>query len=106
MKKIAFITPGDAAYGFKLTGAKQYSAEKQDMIEILRKLILEPGTGIVMIDERLLTAKNEAQMKEIEQTWSGILLVLPSPERPEVEIEDYAVRLMRRAIGYHVRLRV
>lgn len=106
MKKVAFITPTDAEYGFKLTGAKQYSAEKKDMIHTLRKLIHEPETGIIMIDERLLTAKNEAQLKEIDQTWNGILLVLPSPERPEAEIEDYAVRLMRRAIGYHVRLRV
>lgn len=106
MKKVAFITPTDAEYGFRLTGAIQHSSEKQDMIDTLRKLMQEPETGIIMIDERLLTPKSEAQLKEIEQTWSGILLVLPSPERPEVEIEDYAVRLMRRAIGYHVRLRV
>ena len=46
------------------------------------------------------------RLREIEHAWQGILLVLPSPERPEVEIEDYAVSLIRRAIGYHVRLRV
>jgi hypothetical protein len=32
--------------------------------------------------------------------------VLPSPERAVEEIEDYASRLIRRAIGYHVRLKI
>ena len=37
---------------------------------------------------------------------TGILLVLPSPEKLPAEVEDYAARLIRRAIGYHVRLNV
>jgi V/A-type H+-transporting ATPase subunit F len=105
MKKINFITPVDARNGFKLTGAKQYITRRRDMINLVKQLVSEPDTGIIMIDERLLTEDTEAQIKSIEQGWNGILLVLPSPERPEGEIEDYATRLMRRAIGYHVRLR-
>jgi len=36
----------------------------------------------------------------------GILLVLPSPVKPPAEVEDYAARLIRRAIGYHVRIKM
>ncbi len=75
------------------------------MIPVLKQVLEKPDTGIIIIDERLLTERNEAQLREIEQAWNGILLVLPSPKRPEAEVEDYAERLLRRAIGYHVRLR-
>jgi V/A-type H+-transporting ATPase subunit F len=42
----------------------------------------------------------------MEHGWAGILLVLPSPEKLPAEVEDYAARMIRRAIGYHVRLNV
>jgi V/A-type H+-transporting ATPase subunit F len=106
MRKIAFITPEQTGYGFQLTGAQQFYAKKKNMLDILKQAMSEPGTGIIIIDERLLTEKSEVRLKEIEQIWNGILLVLPSPKRPEAEVEDYAARLLRKAIGYHVRLRI
>ncbi len=106
MKKIAFITSEDAEYGFKLTGVNQYIAKKETIISMLEKIIREPDTGLVIIDERLVTGSAGERLREIEHAWQGVLLILPSPERPEVEIEDYAVSLIRRAIGYHVRLRL
>jgi hypothetical protein len=48
----------------------------------------------------------EEHLREREQNWNGIMLVLPSPEILPAEAEDYASRLIRRAIGYHVRLNV
>ena len=39
MKKIAFITPEDAEYGFKLTGVNQYIAKKETIISMLEKII-------------------------------------------------------------------
>ena len=38
----------------------------------------------------------------MEDRWYGIFLILPAPERA-FEVEDYAVRLIKRAIGYRVR---
>jgi V/A-type H+-transporting ATPase subunit F len=106
MKKIVFITPEDAELGFALTGADQLLADEENMISLLKNIIIKPGTGLVIIDERLINSDNEEKMREAERTWSGVLIVLPSPERPEAAIEDYASRLIRRAIGYHVRLRI
>ena len=106
MKRIVFITAEDAEYGFTLAGVSQYVAGKKDMMEIVKKVIRDPETGIVFIDERLLTENYEEDLRQIEQTWHGILIILPSPERAEMEIEDYATRLIRKAIGYHVRLRI
>jgi vacuolar-type H+-ATPase subunit F/Vma7 len=111
--KIAFITPPDAEYGFSLTGISQAVASNHDTEEMLKKAMEETENGLVIIDERLLSAGRdsrggvtEERLREIEHRWQGILLVLPSPEKPPAEAEDYAARLIRRAIGYHVRLKL
>ncbi|UCD35692.1 MAG: hypothetical protein JSU90_02340 [Nitrospiraceae bacterium] len=104
MKRIVFVTPADAELGFGLTGVSHLVARAEDAESTIRSVISEPDTGLVIIDEQLIKGINERVLKEIEKSWNGILVVLPSPERPEMEIEDYAVRLIRRAIGYHVRL--
>ncbi len=106
MKEIAFITPPDAAYGFKLSGVTHLVTENSEAKDTLRKTMDEPDYGLLIIDERLIAVITEERLRELEQAWNGILLVLPSPEKPPAEVEDYAARLIRRAIGYHVRLKV
>jgi len=106
MKKIAFITPTDASYGFGLSGVPQQTAGAAELEETLANTIAEPGNGLIIIDERLLQGLTEERFRELEQTWHGILLVLPSPVKPPAEVEDYAARLIRKAIGYHVRLKI
>ena len=58
---------------------------------------------MIIIDERLTRGINTEKLREMEERWYGVLLILPAPERVGEE-EDYAVRLIRKAIGYHVRL--
>ena len=106
MKKIAFITPPDASYGFSLSGVPQHVVKSSDAEGTLKKTMAEPDTGLVIIDERLLQGMPEERLRELERGWHGILLVLPSPVKPPSEAEDYATRLIRRAIGYHVRLKL
>ena len=106
MKTIAFITPPDAAYGFSLSGVPQYAVKAVDAEDTITQTMTETDAGLIIIDERLLQGMPEERLRELEHGWQGILLVLPSPEKPPPEIEDYAARLIRRAIGYHVRLKI
>ncbi len=106
MKKIAFITPPDAGYGFSLAGIPQHVVEPDAVEDEIKKTMAEPDTGLVVIDERLIKGMTEERLRELEHRWHGIFLVLPSPEKPPAEVEDYAARLIRRAIGYHVRLKL
>jgi V/A-type H+-transporting ATPase subunit F len=106
VKRIVVITPVDAEFGFKLTGVSHYVTQEKDAESTIRKIIREPDTGLVVVDEKLIKGISEEILKEIEKSWHGILVVLPSPERPEADIEDYAARLIRRAVGYHVKLRL
>jgi V/A-type H+-transporting ATPase subunit F len=106
MKRIVFITPPDAEYGFKLTGVSHVTCEEGDVESTLQEMIHEYETGLIIIDERLLNAFPEDRLRQIEQAFHGVILDLPAPERPEAEIEDYAAKLIRRAIGYHVKLKL
>lgn len=101
-----FITSQDARLGFGLAGIDQYIAEPHELEYILSKAVRDPENGLIIIDERLTTGINEDSLKEIEQAWHGVVLVLPSPLAAPGEVEDYAERLIRRAIGYHVRIRL
>ncbi len=112
MKKVAFITPPDADYGFSLTGIPQYAVDTPTLEDTLHKVMEDADNGLVVIDERLVAGGRETegipeeQLRTLEHGWHGILIVLPSPEKPPAEVEDYAARLIRRAIGYHVRLKL
>lgn len=112
MRKITFITPPDADYGFSLAGIPQMVAESLLSEDMLKKTMEDIDNGLIIIDERLVTAGHdskglsEERLRELEHQWQGILLVLPSPDKPPADTEDYAARLIRRAIGYHVRLKL
>ncbi len=105
MKKIAFLTPSDAEFGFQLTGVIQHTARSQTVEDMVRKFMAEGDIGLIVIDERLRQGVNEERLRELEKKWRGILLFLPAPERKGAAAEDYALALIRRAIGYHVRLK-
>lgn len=106
MKKVAFITPLDAEFGFQLAGITQYAVDAVDAERTLEQIMAEPEQGLIILDERLVPAVTEERLRERERAWGGIVLVLPSPVKPPVGAEDYATRLIRRAIGYHVSLKV
>ena len=103
MKKIAFITAPDAEFGFSLAGVVQHSTNPEGAEDALREAVTEEA-GLVALDERLMEGLREETLREIEKGWHGILVILPAPERAGAAIEDYAARLIRRAIGYHVRI--
>ncbi|RJQ47042.1 MAG: ATPase [Nitrospiraceae bacterium] len=104
MKKIIFITPRDAEYGFSLAGVEHHAVDDKDARQVLQKMISDADAGVVAVDERLLKDYPWEKLKELESSFQGVFLVLPSPERAAAGIEDYASRLIRQAIGYHVRL--
>ncbi len=106
MKKIVFLTTCDVRFGFSLAGIAHHTVDPSEAETELDALMGDPDIGLVIVDERLVRGRVEEHMRESEQTWQGILLVLPSPEKLTPEAEDYAARLIRRAIGYHVRLNV
>lgn len=105
MKRAVFITPEDARYGFRLAGVRQIVTSQKDVEAIMTQVLSEKETGIVILDERLSRGIDIEKLRAMEQRWFGLFLILPAPEIPITEVEDYALTIIRRAIGYHVRLR-
>lgn len=105
MKKIAFITPEDSEPGFSLAGVIHHAIKPEECEILIKKLIDDPDTGLIAIDERLISTLGHEKLKRLEERYSGVIVIIPSPEKPE-EREDYLMRLIKRAIGYHVRLRI
>ena len=105
MKRVVVITPVDAAAGFSLGRVSQLTCTPREAEELIRQQLSDPAIGVVAVDERLLAGIDETRLREMERRWPGVFVVLPAPAKEgEAVAEDYALRLIRRAIGYHVRL--
>lgn len=105
MTEVVFITPVDARFGFSLAGTMQLTVAEEQAEELLRQTVADSDVGVVVIDERLVKAIDAKHYSELEEGWRGLLVTLPAPERETVE-EDYLQRLIKRALGYHVRLQI
>ena len=64
MKKIVFITLGDAEFGFQLTGAIQHVAEKENLMDVLNNVTSDPDAGLLVVDERLLAGSNDQMQRK------------------------------------------
>lgn len=104
MREVLFMTPTDARYGFSLAGSQQLSIPLAEAEGQLREAMADQDIGVVVIDERLVKAIDEKRFAELEAAWHGLLVTLPAPE--QVAEEDALQRLIRRALGYHVRLQI
>ena len=104
MSKVVFITPEDARYGFALAGAKQVISAGPECAATLRQVSANPAVGLIFLDERLRLHLDPEWLSHFEKHWPGMLVVLPAPENLAEPVEDYAMQLIVRAIGYQVRL--
>ena len=106
MKRIVFLTPQDARCGFSLTGVRQIVTRPERLEETMKELIEDHEIGVLVVDERLTGETTAERLQQLETRWPGVVVVLPGPEEAAETVEDYAMRLIRRAIGYQVRLRL
>ena len=105
MKRVIAMTPPDAQYGFGLAGIAQQECCDGDIRPALANAMEDPQNGLIILDERLAVQAGEELLRDMDRRWQGVIVVLPKPGRVS-EGDDYALRLIRRAIGYHVRLRI
>jgi vacuolar-type H+-ATPase subunit F/Vma7 len=104
VKKILVITPADAVHGFALAGVTQLIRAPEELDATLIGLLQDAETGVVVIDERLVAGAAQRRIADIERRWPGLVVVLPAPGKPVRPEQDYVLRLIRRAIGYQIRL--
>ena len=103
-KRIIFFTEKDAMYGFKLAGFEQHVCTSEELESLLHQFVPKPEYGLFVIDERLVTESIDKRLREMERGLNLVFVIMPPPLEVEAKREDYAVRLLRKAIGYHIQL--
>lgn len=104
MSALVVLSPADAHPGFALAGVLHEAVAPPQLEERLRHWLADPQTGVVVLDERLLPALPDEKLRALERGARALLVVLPAPAGGAVG-EDYLRRLLRRVLGYQVRIR-
>jgi len=105
-KRIIFFTTKDAMYGFSLAGFEQHICTSEELETHLEQFVQKPEYGLFVIDERLVTESIDSRLREMERGLNLVFVIMPPPLKMEAKREDYAVRLLRKAIGYHIKLNI
>jgi V/A-type H+-transporting ATPase subunit F len=104
MKEILLLTPEDARDGFSLTGVHHQVTTPEEAWATLQESCHDPALGVIAIDARLLEQIEPDRLRQLTEQWPGVLVTLPAPADEEKPPLDELQQLVRRALGYHVRL--
>lgn len=109
MKAAVHVICGpEAAPGIALAGVAPLVASSGDAAAAaLQRLAGEPGRGgIVLIEQALYDALPASTRRQLRRDGTPIVMPFPSPGLPTgVPPEQELLEILRRAIGYRVRLR-
>lgn len=96
-----------SAPGFGLAGLAADIAEEADQAEaLLRGYLARPDLGVVLVDETLLAQLAPEARALMDRVAQPVVVPIPGPAwRAAPTAEEQVVELLRRAIGYRVRLR-
>jgi vacuolar-type H+-ATPase subunit F/Vma7 len=97
--------PGEGL-GFRLAGAPVEEVAETDVAERFKALLADPGVGVLAVEEELLAQVPEPLLEKVGRDGVPVLLPFASPRRWEEagRGEQYVATLIRRAIGYHVKI--
>jgi len=100
---------GDATVtlGFRLAGIRPHVVDsRESATRLLGELARDPSWGVILVQEDLMPDPAEDPSRGW-RTALPILVPFPAPtrERQPGEAEAYVAELLRRAVGYRVRLR-
>jgi len=92
--------------GFRLAGAPVEEIEEGEEAERLKALVADPSLGVLAVEETLLERVPEALLQRVGREGVPVLLPFAFPKAWEEagRGEQYVATLIRRAIGYHVKI--
>lgn len=95
------------ASGFGLAGIVADIADDEGVVEsTLRSIMQRPDVGVVLLEESLYGNLAPELRAMVDRVAQPIVVPFPGPAwRAVASAEEQVVELLRRAIGYRVRLR-
>lgn len=108
MSKYEVITDSESAVGFRLAGIETFVADDVGKAEkLLQERINSGETGLLLINQNLMDRFSDSFQRKLDKL--SLPLVIPIPisntwwrEEPG---EDYIFSLIRRAIGYQMKIK-
>jgi V/A-type H+-transporting ATPase subunit F len=99
------VRPGDGL-GFRLAGAAVEEVEEGEELAAFRRLLADPRTGVLAVEEELLRAAPERLVRRARERGLPVVLPFALPRRwgEEGRGREYVAALIRRAVGYAVKL--
>jgi vacuolar-type H+-ATPase subunit F/Vma7 len=94
------------AAGFRLAGLSAVDVVEAQATEQLLATVARPNVGILVVEQSVLDAIPDDVRMEIEHRILPIIVPMPTPNwgATRGDAEAYILELLRRAIGYRVRL--
>jgi len=95
------------AAGYRLAGlTTEEVANPDDVFARLAATAADPEVGILLVEQALLDAVPPIARRAVEHRALPIIVPIPAPDwtHTGADAESFIVELLRRAIGYRVRL--
>lgn len=108
MSEIRVVGPAAACAGFALAGISVVEASSaRDAAAVIAPLLDRRDIGVLLVDQGLLDGLGDAERQALMRRPMPVIVPFPSPAWGEraSPAETYVLELLRRAIGYRVRLR-
>jgi V/A-type H+-transporting ATPase subunit F len=105
-RKLVVLVRPDDARGFRLAGATVQPAGRGEEVPLLRGLLADPAVGVIAVEEEVLSQVPPRALQRARARGIPILLAfaLPRSVGEAGRGREYVAALIRRAIGYAVRL--
>ena len=108
MAKLMVITGPGAALGFRLGGFEvSEMADDGEIDSLIEEISAEGGYGLLCVEERFHKKISDRVMRRVRKKGLPVVLGIEIPEKwEETEAgESHIARLIRRAIGYQVKIK-
>lgn len=105
MRRVVAVCPAQTAPGFALAGVETRAyATAREAAEHLLALLRAADAGVVLVDDAALDALEPSLRRRVEESDLPLAVAIPmGPGRALAR--EYLERMIRRIIGYQVRLR-
>lgn len=107
MARLLVLTDPDTALGFRLAGVEVSEVStKEEAAARLLTLLRAKEAGIVIYNEEYQAALSEKSQVALEDSMSPVFFAIPVSQthRAGEPREQYLARLLRRAIGYQLKI--
>ncbi len=108
MSGFLVITFPDTSAGFRLAGIEVKEVPEDQDIQVLLHSLAESGDyGLLAVEERLLAKVPDEILRRIRKKGIPVIVPIDTPRSwdGEAERETYILRLIRKAIGYQVKIK-